>query len=310
MACMYSVIVLLEERHDDFSEFIRNLFNVLVSYGKPFEILILANGTGIFLREKLYHFEDLDGRLRALEFPARTSQAVCLKTALAETEGNIFLVCGSYQQVSNDSLLKILGALDADTDIVAPWRKRRVDALMSRLQSRAFNFAVNRLTGSVLHDLSCTVKVFRREVLEETELYGNMYRFLPIIAGRRGFKTMEVACEHHQERGKAGFYSVSEYVDRLIDVFTLYFNTAFTRKPLRFFSSAGILFIIISIILLAVMLIQRFLFDVPMGNRPLLIAVLLLVLSGVSISGMGLLGEIITFVYGRQKKEYTVEKEL
>jgi hypothetical protein len=310
MAFMYSVIVLLEERHDDFSEFVRGLYNVLVSYGNQFEVLVVANGTGTFLREELSSLGRLDGRLKALEFPTRTSQAVCLRAALAETEGNILLVCGGYQQISNDSLLKILRALDANTDIVAPWRKKRVDALSSRLQSRLFNFVVNKLTGSELHDLSCTVKIFRREVLEETALYGNMYRFLPIIAGRRGFKTLEVPCEHYEERGKTGFYSASEYVDRLIDVFTLYFNTRFTKKPLRFFSAAGLVLIFASITLVVGMLIQRLLFEVPLGNRPLLIAAVLMTLSGVSIAGMGLLGEIVTFVHGRHKKEYTVEKEL
>jgi len=206
--------------------------------------------------------------------------------------------------------MKVVQSLDEATDIVTPWRRSESIHHSTNSNPGFFNFISNRITGSSLHDLSCTVKVFRREVLEETELYGNMYRFLPILAARKGFKTKEVPCEHHQERGKTGFYSASEYITRVIDIFTLYFNTRFTKKPLRFFSSIGFAFVLCGLMLNLFLVIQRFLFEVPIGNRPLLFAGLLLLVLGVLVASVGLLGEIIAFSNGRNKKEYTVEKEI
>jgi dolichol-phosphate mannosyltransferase len=164
--------------------------------------------------------------------------------------------------------------------------------------------------GAELHDFSCLVKVVRRAVLEETDLYGNMFRFLPVLAADKGFRVKEVPVQHLQERGKIGFYSVSDYITRLIDILTVFFNTRFTRKPLRFFSAIGIVFIFFGSLSLLLLFIERFFFSIPIGNRPLLFLSLLLTILGVLISSAGLLGEIIAFTNGRKKREYTIEKTI
>jgi hypothetical protein len=163
-------------------------------------------------------------------------------------------------------------------------------------------------TKSNIHDLSCTVKIFRREVLEETDLYGNMYRFLPIVADRKGFKNKEIKCEHYEERGQTGFYSLSEYFERLIDIFTLYFNTRFSKKPLRFFSTIGAAFIILGLIITILVFCQRIFFGYPIGDRLILLLAILFMVLGAQAASVGLLGEIITFTHGREIKEYTIEE--
>lgn len=304
----YSIIVLLEDPHEDFPQFIKNLNEVFSSRNEPFEILIMANGTGGFLRDQLNELQNLNSRLKALEFGTKTTEAVCLKTGLKESRGEIIVACGSYQQITNDSLVRLLGSLEDEVDIISPWRQQRVDPSFNQFQSRVFNTLVRKLVKINLHDLSCTVKIFRREVFEKTEIYGNMYRFLPIVAAQKGFKTKEVRCEHYQERGKTGFYGLSEYVTRLIDIFTLYFNMRFTRKPLRFFSSIGLGFLLTGVFITLYLFVERFLLGHPIGNRPILFMAILFMVLGVQVASVGLLGEIITFTHGRKKKEYTIEK--
>jgi len=306
----YSIIVLLEERHEDFAEFIRNLHDVFSSRGEPFEIIIMVNGIGGFLRDKLAQLPDLSDRLKAFEFSAFTTQAVCLKAGFKESTGEIIVACGSYQQISNASLKMLVDAFDEDTHIVSPWRRKRIDSTLSWIQSKLFNWIVRKTTRFELHDLSCTVKIFGRQVLEETELYGGMYRFLPILAARKGFRTREVECEHFQERGKTGLYPLSDYVVRLIDIFTLYFNTRFSKKPFRFFSSIGMGFVVIGVVISAYVFIERFLMGQPVGDRPILLMALLSMAIGVQAAGVGLLGEIISFTLGRHRKEYSIEKTI
>jgi len=152
------------------------------------------------------------------------------------------------------------------------------------------------------------VRVFRREVLEETKIYGNMYRFLPIVAARKGFKTTEVNCEHYQERGKTGFYGLSAYITRFIDIFTLYFNTRFTKKPLRFFNSIGLGFFLVGLFITSYIFVQKFSMGRPIGDRPMLLLAIFFMVLGVQAASVGLLGEIIAFIHGRHRKEYTIEK--
>jgi hypothetical protein len=268
----------------------------------------MANGTGGFLRDQLIKLQGLNHKLKAFDLNTPIAQAVCLKSILEETSGDIVVVCGSYQQITNDSLNNLLDSLGEKTDIVSPWRQSRVDPPFNQFQSKVFNSLVKKITKSDLHDLSCTVKIFRRKVLEETEFYGNMYRFLPIIAARKGFKTKEAKCEHYQERGKTGFYTLSDYITRLIDIFTLYFNTRFTRKPLRFFSAIGLGFLLGGLLITSYVFLQKFLMGYPIGDRPILLLAIFLMVLGIQTATVGLLGEIITFTRGRHKKEYSIAK--
>ena len=308
----YSVIVLLEieEMHKDSVRFIQNIHDVFSNEQEPFEILIICNGIGGFLRNELDELLIQNGGVRALEFSARTTQAACLEAGVKGSSGEIIVVCGSYQQIPNDSLIKLIDHLDDQTDIVTPWRQHRVDTPFNQFQSKLFNTVVRTISRANFHDLSCTVKVLRRKVLDEIKIYGNMYRFLPILAVQKGFRAKEVQCEHYQQLGigKSGFYSISHYFTIFIDILTLYFNTRFTRKPLRFFSSIGIVFLLMGGFITSYVFSQKFFMGYPLGDRPVLLLALFFVVLGVQAASVGLLGEIIAFTHGRQKKEYTIEK--
>jgi hypothetical protein len=305
----YSVIFLLEEPHRDFPQFVKNMHAILSARDESFEILIMANGTGRFLRKTIERFENSKLRLKAYEFYVKTTQAVCLLSGIRESRGEVIVVCGSYPQIANESFKNLLESLDDETDIISPWRYHRVDSRFRQLRSYIFNALVRTITKSNLHDLNCTVKVTRREVLEEIKLYGNMYRYLPILAIQKGFKIKEVRCEHHQEYGgKTGLSNLHEYLTRAVDMLTIYFNIRFLRKPLRFFSAIGMIFLLLGIFLGGFIFIERFTMGALAGNRPLLLLAIFLMVMGVQIASVGLLGEIVAFTRGRNKKDYTIEK--
>ena len=308
----YSVIVLLEQEeiHEGSAQFIQSLHDLFLSRQEPFEILIVANGIGSSLREELDEVLNRSNRTKVIQFDTKTTQAVCLKSAVGASMGEIIAVCGSYRQISDESFSRMLDYLDDGLDVITPWRQHRVDTSLNQFQSKLFNILVTKLTATNFHDLSCTVKIFRREVVEETDIYGNMYRFLPILAEKKGFKTREIKCDHYQQLGvgKSGFYSLSHYFNTFIDIVTLYFNTGFSRKPLRFFSSVGFIFLIGGLLITAYIFAEKFFLGYPMGSRlSLLLAIIFMVL-GVQAASVGLLGEIIAFTHGRKKKEYSIEK--
>ncbi|NIQ38213.1 MAG: hypothetical protein GTN81_06455 [Proteobacteria bacterium] len=306
----YSIIVLLEKQHEDFPRFMKNIYDVFSLRQVPFEILIVANGTGGFLRNQFPNLGGFANVVRAYELNTRTSQAVCLRAALNESRGKIIVVCGSYQEITNESLVKLLDSLDGETDITNPWRQTRLDHWFKQFQSKLFNAVVRKIIRHDLHDLSCMVRAFRREVLEETEIYGNMYRFLPILAAQKGFKTKEVRCQHCPEPDRVLFFRLSDYFTRVVDILTLYFNTMFAKKPLRFFSSIGLTFLLTGLFMTAYVFAQKIFMEYPMGRRPILLLSIFFMVLGVQVASVGLLGEIIAFTHGRHKKEYTIEKAI
>lgn len=308
----YSVLVILEEKIKEkivgFSDYIENLYDMFLSREKSFEILIIANGAEGLLRNELHHVEKCRTQLRTFALSKKVPQAVCLTLGFKETAGDIIVVCGPYQQLTNDSFIGMLDAFTDDIDILTPCRENRHDPRFNQLQSRVFNRIVRFITKSDVHDLSCNVKMFRRFVLEDIKLYGNMYLFLPILAERKGYKNKEIQCANYQAIGRTGFYTLSEYFTRMIDIFTLYFNTRFAKKPLRFFSAVGALFILISVLIIFHLCFQKFFLGYGIGNRPALLISVIFMVFGVQAASVGLLGEIIVFIQGRHMKGYNIER--
>ena len=306
----YSIIVLLDDTEDDFHQFISNLDQVFTNRSESFEILIMANGTEGFLRRQINLLQPLNFGIKAFGFNKKIPQAVCLRAGLNESVGRIIMVCGSYQQITSDSFTEVLDGLEEGIDVVTPRREHRVDPSFNQVQSKAFNWLARLATGSTINDLSCTVKLFRREVLENVVIYGNMYRFLPILAERKGYRNKEVLCEHYQERGQTGIYSFSEYLSRLVDLFTIFFTTRFSWKPLRFFSAVGSIFVLGGLGILTYVMLEKFILGVPIGQRSEILLGLLLAMVGIQAAGIGLLGEIVIFTYGRSRPQFDVEKVL
>jgi hypothetical protein len=128
------------------------------------------------------------------------------------------------------------------------------------------------------------------------------------VAARRGFKTKEIKCQTYEEPKASYFYTFSDYATRLLDIFTLYFTIKFTRTPLRFFNAVGLAFILISVPVMCYVFVQKFFMGQPIGDRPILLLAIFFLVLGVQTASVGLLGEIITFIHGRQKKEYVIQK--
>lgn len=303
-----TIAIFLDEEMPDFQQYLKRLHGLFQEIGRPFEILIIANGTEKYLRAQLEQLDEDLPNLKACGFTSQIPQALCIKATLHESCSDIIVACGAYQQITADSIKTLVDALDESVDIVVPWRQHRVDPSLNQMQSKIFNMMVKVITGSKLHDLSCTIRVFRRYVLQNVRFYGNMYRFLPILARIKGYTVIELPCDHLEERGKTGFYSSVEYVTRLLDIVTLYFNTRFSRKPLRFFSAIGFILLFFGLLITIWILIQKFFMNVPIGNRTELLMTMFLMVSGITVAGLGLLGEIIAFALGRQRKEYTIDR--
>jgi hypothetical protein len=307
-AMKYSIIILLEIENPEFVEFVMSVHSLFSELGDSFEILIIRNGVGTLSEKEKDVLTHANPVVRMFQMPAKTTEALCLTAGFKESRGEILVVFGSFQQITNKSLKTIIGAMDDSIDIISPWRQNRVDNFFNQMQSKTFNWLVKSIARSEMHDLGCKVKILRRQILDSVAIYGNMFNFLPILAREKGFQVKEIKCDHYKDHGKSGLYSLSRYLTILLDIFTLYFNSRFTRKPLRFFSAIGVVFFLLGALILSYVFIEKFLFGTPIGERAVLLLSLLFTVIGIQAASVGLLGEIIAFVHGRHRKEYTIEK--
>ncbi len=249
------------------------------------------------------------GQVRPIAFQEPFGESVCLSAGFDNARGRIVVTSPQYVQIDPHELGAMLAAIAEGADFVAPWRYPRVDPLLNRMQSALFNWVMRRIIKMRFHDLNCYFRVLRREVLEELALYGDMYRFLPIIAFRQGFRVVEVKVRHLEEWGGTGFFGIAVYARRLLDILGMVFLAKFTLKPLRFFGVLGGALLFCGGALTSVMIWQRFFSDKGLYQRPLFLIGILLGVLGVQIIGFGLVGEIIIYTRAGHLREYRVERE-
>ncbi len=247
-------------------------------------------------------------KVRSILFKNPFGESVCLSAAVERSCGRYLITSPQYVQVDPVELRPMLSALDDGADFVTPWRHPRVDPRLNRLQSAAFNFVIRQVVRMHFHDLNCYFRAIRREVLEDVAVYGDMYRFLPVIAFRQGYRVVEVKVRHLKEWGTTGFFGIGVYARRLLDVLAVMFLTKFTLKPLRFFGMLGGAFSLFGLALCGWVAVEKLWFGVGGSGRPLLLLGVLLIVLGVQVLGFGLVGEIIIFSQARNLKEYRIER--
>jgi hypothetical protein len=304
----YSIIFLVEEAGDDFSQFFDTICRLFEKQREDFEVLVVANSTEKFVNSELRRPGSRPEKLKIVTFQKKAPQPVCLKVALSECSGTEILTLGSTQELSSDSYEKLVRSMIEGVDLILPSRSPRNGPALNRLHSKMLNQAIRWMLGVDVHDIGCNVKLCRREVLEGLELYGNMFNYLPVFAAQKGFRIREIECKSFEKAGKAKLYGFRQYVNRFSDLATLFFGTHFIRKPLRFFNLAGIGFVTAGVVLLMYIVVERVIFNLPIGARPLLIVGMISLVGGAQLASFGLLGEIISFVHGRSRREYTIEK--
>lgn len=292
--------------------------NVIEGFGKALHqagyrsefVLVLDGPVGRFedeLRELTQHWAV---HVVALE-GGGLGESIALSAGVAKAKGDLVVNAPPYLQIEPEDIVDVVKALEAGADCVATWRDRRVDPWLNQLQSRLFNRVLRMIMKAPFHDLNSGTRGFRRQVLEEVAVYGELYRFLPVLAARQGFRVVEVRVRHREEQGRAGFYGVGVYLRRLLDIVAISFLTRFTQRPLRFFGYLGFAAIVLGAPIAGYFLYQRlFTEGYSLADKPAFVMSAILAAFGVQLIGFGLIGEIIIFTQAPNLRDYKVEEEV
>ena len=306
----FTIVVPVNEPDAEVREVVQALGGELDRLGRSWECILVFDG----LRGEVWDIglelqASTRDQIRTIALNKPFGETVCLSSAFEHARGRVLITAPQYVQTDPRDIEKLTSALDEGADFVATWRRDRVDPWLNRVQSGFFNWLMRRLVGADLHDLNSTLRAFRREVLEDLTIYGDMYRYLPALAFRQGYHVVEVAVRHLKERGAAGFFGPGVYIRRLLDITGVVFLTKFTHKPLRFFGSLGGLLFLFGTLLAGWMFVE-WAFDENLGlyQRPMFVVGVLLAVLGLQVIGFGLVGEIVIFTQARNVREYRIER--
>lgn len=306
---MLSFVIIVENTTSGWIAYVKAMDRILFQSEWEYEIIVVANGADARRASRLEELKDLRGRLRIFGFRARSSRAYCLSAIIDKVRGDWLVVSAGHQSLCNKAYRQLLDEIRPSVDVVAPYRRSRTRPFPVSPYPMLFNWFVSRLTGNHFRDVTCPVKLCRKDIVREIDMFGDILSFLPVFATAKGYDVKEIAVESLSGKSIGRlFYKPSDYLTRMIEIFSLFFNSHFSSKPLRFFSAAGALFSFLGSIVFVYLFLERFLFDISIGNRPLLIGALLMITLGILVASTGLLGEIIVFINRRRVREYAVDK--
>jgi len=301
-----SVIIPITERFDPVSELFHEYKRGVEATGLSYEFIYVLDGAQPEALEDLATLQKTE-KLTVISLAKWFGEATALNAAFSKATGGMFLTLPAYQQVEADEIPKMVEALK-DCDMVLARRWPRNDSIINRIQSRLFNFLLRLSTDLKIRDAGCSVRVFKRDVIDEVSIYGDLHRFLPVIAHRQGFRVIELDIAQSKKDTHQRIYSPGLYLRRLLDLLTIFFLIKFTKKPLRFFGLVGSTLFGVGLAITMYLITDRLFFDVALANRPALILSSLLVVLGIQIIAIGLIGEIIIFTHAKDLKEYKIDK--
>jgi len=295
-----AVIVPVCERHDDLVGLARDFAPQVAARAAQWEFLFVLDGPRPALRDDLAALCREDARFRVVHTHRSFGEATLAMAGLGFTEARTLVLLAPYYQIQPDGLGALLDRFVADgLDVASAARNPRVDSAGQQTQTRLFHRVIERVSGVVLTDVACGVKVVRREVLEDLNIYGDQYRFLPLLAIQRGFRIGEIPVPQSPRDVRPKVYQPGIYVRRALDLLSVIFLFKFTEKPLRFFGLMGLGCGGVGAAIIAYLGIYRILGMGDLANRPLLVLGALLFVMGAQAVAIGLLGELMIYSHSR-----------
>jgi glycosyltransferase involved in cell wall biosynthesis len=309
---LVSVVVPVYNEQDNVGPLLDGLKDALEGLGRPYELIVVDDGstdqTIARLREALVHFPTL----RVVRLRSNFGQSAALAAGFDLARGELIVTMDGDRQNDPADIPRLLDKLKDGYDVVSGWRHHRQDALWSRrVPSRLANGLISWITGVRLHDYGCALKVYRREILRDIQLYGEMHRFLPALARWVGASVGEVPVGHWPRRSGRSKYGLGRTVRVLLDLLTVKFLMRYSTRPIQIFGLFGGVLGGGGALLAAVLSYQRIVQGVPLANRPILLLAILLVLVGFQFVSIGLLGEMLARTYHEsQRKPVYIVREI
>ncbi|HET7440888.1 MAG TPA: glycosyltransferase family 2 protein [Terriglobales bacterium] len=311
----YSIVVPLHNEQENVTDLYDRLKAVMEASGEPFELVLVDDGSTDNTFNLLREIAAVDSRITVVKLRRNFGQTAGLAAGFDHARGEYIIAMDGDLQHDPADIPIFLEKIAEGYDIVSGWRKQRIDNLwLRRIPSRCANWLMAKLSGVDIHDFGTTFKAYRREILEQVPLYGELHRFIPALASWHGASIIEVPIRNVNREKGASHYGISRTFRVFFDLITIRFLLRYLSRPLHFFGSLGMLSIFGGCSVAAWLVSEKLLHqaDVMTQHGPLLIFAAVLLLAGFNLLAVGLLGEMQVRHYHEPSRRapYSVERLL
>lgn len=305
-----SVIIPVYNEVESLRPLYQSATSVLRGLGHSYELLFIDDGSTDGSFDLLAELHAQDPLVQVIQFRRNFGKAAALSAGFAEARGDIVITMDADLQDDPQEIPRLLDKLAEGFDLVSGWKSPRRDPLTKTLPSWLFNWVTSMLSGIRLHDFNCGFKAYRREVVKEIHFYGELYRYIPVLAHWRGFQVTEVPVHHHHRRFGRSKFGTARFSRGFFDLITILYLTQYTRRPLHLFGWFGTLSFAAGVLINLYLTVLWFLGERPIGNRPLLTLGVLLMIIGIQFISFGLLAEMLISVSGKDVQDYSIKRRL
>lgn len=305
-----SIVIPVYNEEENIEPLYSRLKKTLESLKEDYEIIFVDDGSNDGTLELLEDIQRNDSHVLILSLRRNFGQTAAFAAGFDFARGGVIITMDADLQNDPEDIPRLL-ELIKDYDLVSGWRKERKDPFFTRrLPSMIANWLISKVTGVRLHDYGCSLKAYRKDIVKNLRLYGEMHRFIPAIASWYGVRIAEVPVKHHPRLKGKSKYGLTRTFKVLLDLVTVKFLQSFSTKPIQFFGPIGLLSTFTGFVVLFYLTLLKFFKNVSIGGRPLLILGVLLIIVGVQFIGMGLIGEMLVRVYheSQRKPIYVLKK--
>ena len=307
-----SIVIPLYNEEESIPRLQEEMGKALTHFGQPAEVIVIDDGSRDRSFALLSEVAAQDPRYTIIRFRRNFGQTAAFAAGFAQARGEVVITMDADLQNDPMDIPLLMAKIDEGYDIVSGWRKDRQDRFLDRrLPSMLANRMISNVTDVRLHDYGCSLKAYRREVLQHVRLYGELHRFVPALASQVGGSVTEVAVNHRARQFGKSKYGISRTIRVMLDLINVWFLGSYSTRPIHVFGTLGFASAALGVIVGVYLSFLKIFLGESIGNRPLLLLAVLLVVIGVQLVTMGLLGEMITRTYYEsQNKPIYVVREI
>ena len=311
---MISIVIPLHNEERSIALLYEELQAALEPLAQEWEAVFVDDGSVDGSFAALTRLHDGNENVRVVRLRRNFGKAAALAAGFGQARGETVVTIDADLQDDPAEIPHLLVKLEEGFDLVSGWKTRRRDPLRRRVLSRIFNWVTGRVSGLRLHDMNCGLKAYRAEVVRGMPLYGELHRFIPVLAQYRGFRVAELPVNHRPREHGRSRYGVERYVRGFLDLLTVSFIGRYRHRPLHLFGGLGLILGLLGVAILVYLTVVKALGH-AIGERPLLTLGVLLVVVGLQFFSLGLISEMLTSQHeetavGRQQAEFHVDEIL
>ncbi|MBI3578721.1 MAG: glycosyltransferase family 2 protein [Ignavibacteriales bacterium] len=308
-ALFLSVVVPLMDEEESLQELYNQILHAVTPIDKPFELIFVDDGSTDGSYGILEELHGHDKRIKVIRFRRNFGKSAALSVGFKEAEGEFVVTMDADLQDDPAEIPGLIAELQNNYDLISGWKQKRNDPISKTIPSRFFNFVTAKMTGIPIHDFNCGLKAYRKEVIKEVDVHGELHRYIPALAHWAGYKVGEKIVQHHPRKYGHTKFGLNRFLRGFLDLLTVLFTTRYIRRPLHLFGLWGILSFLVGVFIDGYLSIEWFMGKTSLSNRPLFLVGILFIIIGIQFVSFGLLGEMITR-QERDEEAYSIREIL